>query len=1055
MAKTVRNEGEISMNSYVPYHLHTYYSLLDSCSSPEEYIEQATKDGITSLSFSEHGRPLNWVAKKVACDKAGIKYIHSVEMYLTASLEEKVRDNYHTVLIARNEDGVRELNNLITLSSREDHFYYVNRLSFDEFLGVSENIISTSACLASPLSRLNEDDPYYEALVKKYDFLEVQGHLQQEQREYNQRLLALSRKYSKPLIAGTDTHSVSKYKAECRDILLEAKHKKYDDDDFDLTWKTRAELEDMFRAQGVLSEDELISAIENTNVLADMVEPFELDTSFKYPLLHGSAEADAEEFERTVERKFSEKVSKKIIPEEQVPAFETAIHDEMEVFRKLNMCGFMLSMSEITSWCREKGYALGPARGSVGGSRVAYVTDIIDLNPETWHTNFYRFANPDRVESGDIDIDCIETDRPKIFEHIVERFGQDKTARVAAFGTLASRATIDEIARCFRSRFDVQRPGVENPWSLNQADKIKALFESDESAARANYPELFYYYDGLLGTVVSQSVHPAGMVISNVTLDDNYGVFIKDGERCLVLDMDNAHEANLIKYDLLVLKTVQVIRDTCKYIGIPYPKSHEVNWEDEAVWDSMITSPMGIFQMEGNFAFESLRKFRPKNIFDITLVTACIRPSGASYRNELLSRRPHHNASVQIDELLKENLGYLVYQEDIINFLMQVCGLSGGEADTVRRGIAKKKMSILEESLPKILDGYCSNSDKPREIAESEAKEFLQIIEDASSYMFGKNHAIGYSLLSYLCAYYRYYYPHQFITAFLNNAANDDDIIQGTAYAKKVGITVTSPKWGVSQSDYAFDVDRNIIAKGLSSVKFMGKKISDALYELSVGSHYEHFVDLLLDMDAKTPINARQVEILIKLDFFSEFGNQRELLRIDDMYRERFKGGLAKSMKCESIDGTFLEPIVRKYSTNTTKSGDRAKSYTITDMVSILHEAEDAILAAHLQDLDDIIKIQNFKEYMGYVGYQSDREEDRPKLFVLEVYPLKRKSDGRHFGYAVTTRSVGSGIETRWTVRKGAFEKNPISENDLILCRKWSKDNRGYYNLESYVRCVV
>ena len=1043
------------MSTYVPYHLHTYYSLLDSCSSPEEYIKQALEDGVTALSFSEHGKPLNWVAKKIACDNAGIKYIHSVEIYLTESFENRVRDNYHTVLVARNEDGVRELNELVSISSREDHFYYVNRLSFDEFLGTSDNIISTSACLASPLSKLTEDHPYYERLVKKYDFLEVQGHMDDDQIAYNRRLLSIAKRYNKPLIAGTDTHSVSKYKSECRDILLEAKHKKYDDDAFDLTWKTRDELSAMFYTQGVLSQEEIEAAIDNTNVLADMVEPFKLDTSFKYPLLYGSAEADADKFVETVERKFQEKISRGVIPEEQVPAFRKAIDDEMSVFQKLGMCGFMLSMSEILSWCREQDFAIGPARGSVGGSRIAYVADIIDLNPETWKTNFYRFANPDRVEPGDIDVDVIESDRPKIFEHIVERFGKDKTARVAAFGTLASRATIDEIARCFRTRWEnAHQEMPNNPWSLQVSDSIKQMFEIDPDGARAKYPELFYYYDGLFGTVISQSVHPAGMVISSYTLDDNFGVFLKDGERCLVLDMDNAHEAGLIKYDLLVLKTVQVIRETCKYIGIPYPKTHEVDWNDKAVWDSMISSPVGIFQMEGSFAYESLRRFRPQSIFDITLVTACIRPSGASYRNDLLGRKIHHNASEQIDELLSENLGYLVYQEDIINFLMNVCGLSGGEADTVRRGIAKKKMSILEESMPKILDGYCSHSDKPREEAEEEAKEFLKIIEDASAYMFGYNHAIAYSLLSYLCAYYRYYYPHQFITAFLNCAANDDDIVQGTAYARKVGIQVTSPKWGVSQSDYSFDVEKNVIAKGLSSVKFMSKKVSDDLYHIAHSRTYDYFIDVLEDLTCETQIDSRQVGILIKLDFFSEFGNQRELLRIDDLYRGRFKCGDVKTMKNENVDGTFLEPIIKKYSTNTTKSGERAKSYTLTDVHSALIECEETIKAANLQDLSDIIKIQNFKEYMGYVGYQSGRAEDRPKLFILEVFPLKRKKDGSVWAYAITTKSIGSGIETRWTVMKTKYEKNKVSENDIILCRKYHRDDKGYFMLDDYIKYV-
>lgn len=188
---------------------------------------------------------------------------------------------------------------------------------------------------------------------------------------------------------------------------------------------------------------------------------------------------------------------------------------------------------------------------------------------------------------------------------------------------------------------------------------------------------------------------------------------------------------------VLVLKTVQVIRDTCRYLGISYPRTHEIDWNDQAVWEDMLRSPYGIFQMEGKFAHDSLKKFRPENIFDMSLVTACIRPSGASYRDDLLSRKPHHNPSALIDNLLKDNFGYLIYQEDVIAFLQQVCGLSGSEADTVRRGIARKKPEVLEKALPKIVDGYCSRSDKPRDEAEKECNEFLRVIEDASSYMFG------------------------------------------------------------------------------------------------------------------------------------------------------------------------------------------------------------------------------------------------------------------------------------------------------------------------------
>jgi len=381
------------------YHCHTEDSLLDSCSKYPEYISLAVRDGAKAISFSEHGKPLNWTEKYSACKQAGIRYIHSVEIYLTESLEEKVRDNYHTVLMARNLDGLKELNELISMSCDEDHFYYTNRITFDEFLNISDNIISTSACLASPLNKLPDNHPRYMELAKKYDFLEVQAHNHPDQIAFNKRLLELAKRIGTPLIAGTDTHSSSKYKAECRSVLLKAKHKSYGDEDaFDLTYKTYDELVELFKTQGALPEESYMQAIENTNLLYDMTEEIDIDTAIKYPILYGTREADNDKFTETVETKFAEKIAKGVIPPEQVDAFRKAINEEMRVFQKLNMTGFMLSMSELVCWCKSQGMAIGTARGSVGGSRVAYVTDIIDLNPETWHTVFSRFCNEDREE---------------------------------------------------------------------------------------------------------------------------------------------------------------------------------------------------------------------------------------------------------------------------------------------------------------------------------------------------------------------------------------------------------------------------------------------------------------------------------------------------------------------------------------------------------------------------------------------------------------------------------------------------------------------------------
>lgn len=384
------------------YHMHSYYSLLDSCTDPLDYVNLAVENGCKALAISEHGLPRDWTVTWSACKDAGIRYIHAVEIYLTEKLEPKTRDNYHTVLMARNMDGLKELNSLIYRSTQEDHFYYTNRISFDEFLGLSDNIITTSACLASPLHRLNEDNPYYERLVKKYSFLEIQPHNHPDQVAFNQSLYELSKKYNKKLIVGTDTHSSSKYKQECRAVLLKAKGKNYgNEDDFDLSFKTYDELVKMFEKQKALPESVYLEALNNTDLLYDMTEDIELDLSIKYPVLYGTKEEDERRFKKFVEEQLEYKVKNGIIPKSMEEAYRNSFNEEYQVFGQLDMFGFMLAQAEIVTWCKDNGIAVGPGRGSVGGSRTAFVSNITEVDAEKYGTVFSRFANPNRVEIGD------------------------------------------------------------------------------------------------------------------------------------------------------------------------------------------------------------------------------------------------------------------------------------------------------------------------------------------------------------------------------------------------------------------------------------------------------------------------------------------------------------------------------------------------------------------------------------------------------------------------------------------------------------------------------
>lgn len=1088
---------------YTVYHLHSDLSLLDSATGFADYIRHAAELGHKAVAFTEHGNIFQWVAKKQACDRAGLHYIHGVECYLTEALtmpdpktgqDGKVRDNYHTILLARNMDGLREINELVSRSYQEDHFYYKPRITFDEFLALSDNVITTSACLASPLNRLPVTHPRYMELAKKYTYFEVQPHADAEQVAFNRQLAVLSEQLGTPLIAGTDTHSLNAYKAECRTIRQYSKHIVFaNEDSFDLTWKTKDELVTMFREQGALPESLFLEAIENTNRMADSTEQIELDTSFKYPILYGKE--DEAVLQKTIETNFSKKIVQGAITQEQIEPFRAAIAEECRVFHKIDMSGFILFMSELATWCKTHDIPLGFNRGSCGGSRVAYITDITDLNPETWHTVFSRFASEARREIGDIDIDVPPSDRDRVYDYIINRFGQEKTAFILAIGTVQEKGVIDDTVRALNLRWEQEhctdekplreeithlrglcnsgRPvtqamrqeledhtaqltaikehnaktRAENPYTLALADTVKAAYGKNPQQAKADYPDIFYYFEGLLGTVVSQSIHPAGIVASPVTLSDNYGTFRSDGKQVLQIDMECIHDVSLVKYDILGLANIGIIRDTCRLLDKPYPRSHEIDWEDKTVWEDMLRSPVGIFEFEGDYAFSMLREYRPQSIAEMSLVTAAIRPSGASYRDDLIARKPHKNPSPRIDELLKNNNGYLVYQEDVIAFLQNICGLSGSEADEVRRAIARKQEDRLAKALPGILEGYCKNSDQPRAVAEEEARTFLQIIEDSSSYMFGMNHSIGYCMLGYLCAWLRCYHPAAFITAYLNNAKNEEDVRRGTELAGLYGISVTIPCFGISRSHYQCTEDERSIARGVSSVKFLNSRVADELYRLAHEEKPQTFMQVLLCLE-QTSLNSRQRDILIRIDFFRAYGNVPTLLRILEVFT-LFREGTARRVAKAKLPQELL-PILVPFLSDATKSGKSSTFYTVTDMPKLLSSAEDHIQSLHLPDCTFAEKIRTQAELLGYIDLTTGRAEDRRKLIITELTPLKNKTTGKTWAYALSTRSVGSGKTARLTVQSGTFNKVPFDKNDIVYAQAVHKNRNGYWMLDTY-----
>jgi len=1085
-------------NNYIVYHLHDDTSncngYADSCSSYKEYIKLAKKQGMKAIAFSNHGGIYDWVKKKQDCDKAGIKYIHGIELYLCTKLEADER-GYHIGLYAKNYEGVMELNKLISTSTskgkNEDktdrHFYYNPRITIEELMNASENIIITTACLASILwqckytkkkENMSEEEISTENKVwlenrnlllewmsknNNRCFLEIQYHNADNQKEFNQLLYGWSKQYNIPLIAGTDTHSSSPYKAECRKILQISKDSFYgEEDEFDLTWKTYDELIECFKKQNTLSEKVYMEAIYNTNKLADMVEDFKLDKSFKYPNLYG--ENALKIWKNTIVQKTKDKAKNNIIDCSKIPEYKQKIKEEFDAMKKQGMESFMMFMSELIDYCNQNDIPYGFCRGSVGGSEIAYITDITDVDPVIWNTVFSRFCNADRISLADIDIDFAPEDRERVYKFIINKFTPEKTAYIATFSTLKDRGTIDVLAKGLnyhdldlvmdiKNQFDkifdeyskiiqeevnleelyeteakVESKSVEldyhefycqiirNNKALTRSNNLKKEFEN----LKSNNKDLFYYFDGLKNTIVAKGNHPAGIIGSPITLADNLGVFYKDGDESKpvsVCAMKAVDSLNFVKFDILGLKTVGTMKDVYKYIGSHYLKAHEIDWNDKKVWDNMITSNVGVFQFEGDYAFSLLKQFEPQFINDMSLVNAALRPSGKSYRNRLIIKEFNNNPSEQIDNLLKDNYGYLVFQEDTIKFLTDICGMSGSQADSTRKAIGKKLHDELKEQLPKILEGYCNASPKPREIAEEEAKQFLKIIDDSSEYQFGYNHSTGYSMNGYAETRLRTYYPLEFTTAYLNRAEDTKDTNNGIILAKQLGIKIMPIKFGKSQALYSFDREENTIYKGILSIKYLSTQVADELYQLAQDNTYTNYIDLIKDIKEKTSTDARQRKILTGLNFFSQFSKNKKLLNLLNLYESIGDAKQINKDKAEKL-GLNIDILLK----HTQKITD--KLYKDIDIISYIKEVSELI-----EDKPLSVKEQ-VKFEMEYLEYTTVEYEKADKsLFIITEYKVYKDKSKPY----ITLRSLKTGDDKKTKVKSGkTFTENPFKLFDVL-----------------------
>lgn len=1020
--------------NYTILHIHSMLSNgvtnIDSVTRYDQYIDRAAELGMKAMAFSEHGSVFQWVKKKLHTEEMGMKYIHAQEFYLTQTLSEKIRDNYHCLLIAKNYDGVLELNKLSSKAfNRDDNsFYYVPRITIEDVKNTSDNIIVSTACLGGILNKAPDDVrwDFYHWLCEHKDrcFLEIQPHLDPAQKSYNNTLWTLSKQSGLRLLMCTDTHALNSTHVEGRKILQKAKNIHFDGEDkFHLEMMSYDELVQLCRMQDALPIDVYLDAIEMTNTVADMIEPFELDYSYKYPHLWGD---DSEDVLRA-------KIADGIVWRgvDKLPNYREyidRIEYEMKAYVHNGAIDFMLLMEDIIAWCKTQDILVGYGRGSCNGSVIAYLLGITEMDSIKHGLNFERFMNTERVSLSDIDTDFPPSRINEVKQYIFNKHGL-YCSDIVTFNTIALKGAIRDVGRA-----------LEMP--LDEVGQICNAVEQDEDKCRVKYPELFKYVDIVNGCVVSVGNHPCGLVVSPHSIDDRMGLFTTSTDDVPIsqINMKEVDLQNYVKLDLLKLDTIELINETCKLAGIERLTPDNVDINDKAVWDSIRDDTTAIFQWEGTtgdryikqlLSESNIQKFKAlnPNIDYMTLLSignGAIRPAGASYRDDLANGVIRKSGNAAIDEFMKPTFGYLVFQCQIIQFLHEYCGYTMGEADVVRRHFAKK--TGTDKDIPQIKAGFAKTMAERHNMNQNESNkviaDFIQVIIDASNYLFSLNHSQPYSYEGYVSGWLRYHYPLQFLTVAMNiNQGKEEKTAALTAYAHKVGIKIKSPKFRHSRSDYFCDTDENTIYKGLGSIKYMSADVAEALYGMR-DMRFKNFIDVLFaiqQLEAKP--DARQLDILVKIGYFTEFGPAKALLLGIEIFNKFSKCKTIKLDKWAEMgyNVDMLKPYAGKMTEKTASHLDNRGI-----ILSILRSMK-------MPKTTVVDKLKWQIELLGYVD-GNDPNSDPNDWLVLDV-----KTTGYGTVY-VKIYNLCFGIERTHKVNRQYYSKNPINVGDCIKAVIQEKD---------------
>ena len=916
------SSAALKPSDFVHLHNHTFHSVLDGLTKIHDLVDKVKELGMEAAAVTDHGTMSGILDYYKTAKKAGIKPIIGIETYVATRSRfdrdpGKDKQRFHLTVLAMNNTGFHNLMKLSTRANLEG-MYYKPRIDHDLLEELNEGLIVLSGCASGEIGvALKEDDydrardiaKWYKSIFGDRYYLELQDHGHPKsnthwdvQAKINEGLLKLSKELGIEMVVTCDGHYLTHEYQDAHEILLCVGTGSYLSDekrmslkDFELHLTDPRDIIDHWG-------EEFPEVIRNTKKIADRCDvEIELGRILipKYPLPDGENEHSyllRLTYQGLLQRYngASKEEAEKLDPDEIIPQLSEEVRErakmELGVMGNMGYEGYFLIVQDFINWGKSQGIVFGPGRGSAAGSIIAYALNITDLDPLKYGLLFERFLNPDRISMPDIDVDIQDTRRDEVIEYCAKKYGEDHVSNIATFGKMFGRMAVRDVARVLEVPYaesdrlaklvppPSQGRHIPLSVSIKEDADLRNEYENNPTAK-----EVLDYAIQLEGTIRSHGVHACGVVIAPDTLANYIPLeMAQKGVVATQFPMGEVEELGLLKMDFLGLSNLTIINNAMRIIRKAYKKEinlSELPLDDKKTYELFQRGDTtGVFQLESAGMKRYLRGLKPTTFEDIIAMVALYRPGPMQFIDSFI-RRKHGEEEITylhsgMKNSLKNTYGILVYQEQFMQISKEWCGFTGGQADTLRKAVGKKKIDLMKKVKPEFVEGAVKVGGATKEIAET----FWTQLEEFANYCFNKSHAACYGLIAYWTAYLKAHYPDAFMAALMTSDHDDTDRLAiEITECKHMGISVLSPDVNESFVEFAVVPNENKIRFGMSAVKGVGVGAVEEVLRAREDGPFTSVEDFARRVST-SKFNRKAWESLIKSGAFDDMGDRSDLL---------------------------------------------------------------------------------------------------------------------------------------------------------------------------------